>query len=452
MLRPVVLCLAASSVCLLLCFSGCSDEEVNPLDVVNELGAPRSTRMYPGSLEERVHIDEEIRVVYDRLLEEVELDATVAAVNSERATILYTQGTTASYITIIPRTPLEYHQIYTVTVTPLENHGLPRRTWQFATEPGPAGLLWERIDAPVARDLYAVSLSSWGFIAGGEGGILLDSDYPIEWIGQYTIGIGGVPVTDDVREFWYAQNHLNAVVTGTGDILIGDYLGSWMRRWETDPDHYVNGMWGVTDVMCGSLRSDGTQGFIASSYPDTVTLTGTGRVMRAAHAGIGGSNYYRIAVGDEGSIFYVGDIQTWNWQDVSHQPAWGSFRAVTGGYSRAPDDTTSQNPPRPVAVGDNIAYSNNNGISWQLASTPPGVNLHTITYNGYPPENRTYVAAGDNGVILTAPDGRTWTSVDTGLDLTGVNFYGAWTDYPDWILVGSSGATVISPPNAIKLP
>ena len=55
-----------------------------------------------------------------------------------------------------------------------------------------------------------------------------------------------------------------------------------------------------------------------------------------------------------------------------------------------------------------------------LDGIPPGVNLHTITYDGYPPENRTYVAAGDNGVILTSPDGRTWSSVDTGLDLTGV--------------------------------
>lgn len=450
MLRPVALSLAVSAMCLLLCLAGCGEDEVNPLDAVNELGPPATTRVNPAVNADLVDIDEEIRIVYNRLLEEIELEATVVTVNDERATVLHTTGTTVSFITIVPRNPLEYHQVYTVVVTRLQNHGLPAQTWQFATRPGPAGLHWERIDAPVTNDLHDVARNNWGFTAGGDGGLLLHTDFPIEWTSQGSIGIDGTPITEDVRSLWPSP-HLAAVVTGAGNILVGDGLGNFMRSWESDPDHNVLGMWSVMNVVLGSLRSDPTMGLITSSWPDTVTLTGTGRVMRAAHEGIGGDNYYRIAVGDEGSIFYVSDLQAWNWQDVNHEPTWGSFRAVKGGYSRAPDDTTTQNPPRPVAVGDRIAYSDNNGITWQLANHPMGVRLHTITFEGYPEENRQYLASGEDGVILTSPDGRTWSSVDTGLDLTGVHFYGAYTSYPDWIFVGSNGATVITPPNPIRL-
>ena len=97
-----------------------------------------------------------------------------------------------------------------------------------------------------------------------------------------------------------------------------------------------------------------------------------------------------------------------------------------------------------VAVGANatIITSNDQGSTWTLRQAPASVS--NVTLNGVAtgyPDGQLYVAVGAGGVILTSPDGITWTprTSNTTQPLYKVRWVG------QFVAVGGAGAILTSP-------
>jgi len=430
-------------VVVVLFWGGCGD------DVIFDQAQPvtvADVTLEPAHEEERVPIDHELLVIFDRVLGDDEVDRLTATVNgSEASDIVHTQTQTTSILTVVPSIPLEYHKIYTVAVSSTDPV-FDTLEWRFATDPGPTGVLWERADASAGIDLYDIGVTSTGYMAVGGGGAVLTSPLAFGWREDVgAVGVGGQAQSEDLVWLWSSSSSAGGVtLTDQGAVYVGRLsIGLYMEEWTPPSDLHVRGIWSYSTVTVGSLRSDPGVGFISSSSPGSVTQTGSGRVMWDASAGYDGQPFY-LAVGEGGSVFFSRDRSVWD--DVNHQPSWGSFECVVGGY---PGATPASQVPRVSVAGGNILAWSDDGRAWQPATAGTHGVVRDISWDGYPIGE--YLAVGDDGTILRSTDGRVWDAVDTGLDLTGVNFYAAVTYRWDrWVVVGENGATIVTPPAPIR--
>jgi hypothetical protein len=97
-----------------------------------------------------------------------------------------------------------------------------------------------------------------------------------------------------------------------------------------------------------------------------------------------------------------------------------------------------------VAVGDNgTILTSPDGTTWAKRTSPPGpfgarVHLYDVTYG-----NGLFVTVGgDNGTILTSPDGTTWAKRDSG---TSNDLYGVTYGNGLFVTVGEYGTFLTSP-------
>jgi len=77
------------------------------------------------------------------------------------------------------------------------------------------------------------------------------------------------------------------------------------------------------------------------------------------------------------------------------------------------------------------------GLTWTQRAVTAG-NIRTIAYNG----TNLYVAAGSNGVLLTSPDGITWTSRTSGFGANFINKVAFGNGL--WVAVGENGTITTS--------
>ena len=94
-----------------------------------------------------------------------------------------------------------------------------------------------------------------------------------------------------------------------------------------------------------------------------------------------------------------------------------------------------------IAVGDNgiIVTSNDSGVTW-VSATISSSNLNSIVYNG---STMKYVIVGNLGTILNSSDGTTWTTV-TGTGITAnLNSIAIWNNAV-YITVGAGGVIYTS--------
>jgi photosystem II stability/assembly factor-like uncharacterized protein len=97
-----------------------------------------------------------------------------------------------------------------------------------------------------------------------------------------------------------------------------------------------------------------------------------------------------------------------------------------------------------VAVGDNgTILTSPDGTTWTQRTSPPSpfgarVHLYDVTYG-----NGLFVAVGgDNGTILTSPDGTTWAKRNSG---TSNDLYGLTYGNGLFVAVGDNGTILTSP-------
>jgi hypothetical protein len=425
---------------ILVLLAGCSSDSDLVIEPPEELPVAVAVQKFPSNKAELVELHQTIRVIFDRRLEQGEVDATTFIVNGEVATrVEFENFGVDSDLIIVPSKPLEYHAYYEVLVRPENGSGLPFLSWEFATHPGPVGTNWERIDTPASGDLSVVIDLNSGMLAGSSNGDMLFSSSNTIGLWTLSTGLGGPPAqTAGVLKLWDGGT-LYGAVTGDGELYRGQAWGQHMDIWPTDPDHFIRAMYGVTTVLGGSLRSEPTMGMVTSGVTGMTTLTGTNRVIRDATWSHDGAQYY-LVVGDQGTVYYSRDLETW--EDVLFAPAYGALRATVGGIS---GQTEPQYSPRNVSIGDRIVWSDD-GRSWSLATAPGGLVLHDVDFERHPLDSQQYIAVGDNGAILASPDGKDWSALDTGLDLSGVDLYSLRTRFSRWVIVGESGVVVSTPP------
>jgi hypothetical protein len=113
-----------------------------------------------------------------------------------------------------------------------------------------------------------------------------------------------------------------------------------------------------------------------------------------------------------------------------------------------------------AAGGDNnspwsVIVTSPDGVTWTTRTTPfDNGYVNQVATNFYAPPNRLFMAVGNDAsnvkVVMTSPDGVTWTAQTTPFD----NGYGSgvWWDGHNWIVVGQNSArtrTIMTSPNGV---
>lgn len=97
---------------------------------------------------------------------------------------------------------------------------------------------------------------------------------------------------------------------------------------------------------------------------------------------------------------------------------------------------------RLVAVGNSgkIAYSNDNGFTWQQTPNPfASGNIYTVTHG-----NGVFVAGGSAGKLATSTDGIVWTARDSGFG-AGAILGSTYVESSSlWVIVGATGKLATS--------
>lgn len=135
-----------------------------------------------------------------------------------------------------------------------------------------------------------------------------------------------------------------------------------------------------------------------------------------------------VAVGDEGTLFTSTDARTWTEHLV---PGDISLAAVTFGNGVYVA----------VGLGGGIVRSNDSA-EWTLVTAPVDKNLYDVTFGG-----GRFVAVGQDGAIVTSVDGLTWEdrTVASEADLYGV----AWGNNM-YVAAGGGASLILSSPDGVS--
>ena len=142
-------------------------------------------------------------------------------------------------------------------------------------------------------------------------------------------------------------------------------------------------------------------------------------------------------VGNWGNVLYVSTNGTTNWSTVALTTGQNRARIVrAGSYLMTLGQGNADVPMIEIST---------NGTNWTKAVIPTGVatwstntspTIRAVAYNG-----TRYVAASDNGAVITSTDGLNWTtSIDRPTTGQG-NFYGAIWDGTYFIVAGLNATT-----------
>jgi photosystem II stability/assembly factor-like uncharacterized protein len=118
-----------------------------------------------------------------------------------------------------------------------------------------------------------------------------------------------------------------------------------------------------------------------------------------------------VAVNSAAGIWTSSDGSSWT-QQIYTNPMIGNSPASTFNSI-----IWSSQANRFVAVGAAGTIATSDGINWVDRSTSTGLTLRQVAYNT---SKSLFVVVGDQGILLTSPDGDNWTNHYTG-DGTGTN-------------------------------
>jgi len=162
-------------------------------------------------------------------------------------------------------------------------------------------------------------------------------------------------------------------------------VGSSIITSVTQPNDNVPYTWDETFTFTNGFTNE----FNGVAYVSTAGFTGfiaVGLGQAASSGTVAPTNY--------GIIYSSADGFTWT--QVPFTATSFSLNSIAG------------NSQTIVIVGDNgVIYTSFNGTTWFPQTSPVATNLNNVTWSTY---LSTFIAVGDNGVILTAPtNGITWT-------------------------------------------
>ena len=322
-------------------------------------------------------------------------------------------------------------------------------------------LVWDMtIDNLIVSELNAVAawsdelycaIGSWStpwWIVGGAEGIQTS---PIatshSWTEKTPTGtIYAGAITDP-----YLSTVIAFVVGSGGQIYTTEDDTTWTSR--SAAGGYNKVFYGAALAYGGGVGGDeyyliavGEDGEVETSANEGLTWTKRTQAnayadnFRAVAYGIVGTTHRVVAVGETGEIEYSDDGVTW----TQATPA-GAYAGTFYGIAFGPVNPELNTEAAWVAVGSaNEIQWSSDGITWYHADAPslPGDNLMAVAWG-----LAGFVAVGLQGSICSSLDALTWKARCHDLDYGDVfRFFGIASDRYKYVLVGnplSSGNTVV---------
>jgi hypothetical protein len=323
---------------------------------------------------------------------------------------------------------------------------------------------WNNETLPsMTEDIWCVTYANGTFAASTSGGNVLTSSDGNSWSSQWAspgnalisivygggtwvaVGANGTIVTSNDLKNWTREasgttNKLNGVSYGStesGFIAVGDggtiLTSSDAHSWSIQPSGATGFLHGITFVTWGPTSA------LATKYHFAALVSGQGGILLAAGFGPSQPSFPLV----EAPFI---PIDSGTPQDIEavlgNASLAGAGPAVEVGENGAILYNTGPNP----AGGDGELQG-----TWVPASTPStSARLRGLSYG-----NGCYVAAGEQGTILTSPDGKTWTQRIPGESyplLSTATFLGiAYSPSLNrFVIVGSGGAILVSnPPSTV---
>ncbi len=323
------------------------------------------------------------------------------------------------------------------------------------------GAVWNRVDLHTlnisASVFTRIIWTGTQFMVTGNLGTLLTSPDGVTWT------VVNPRTSSDLNGIVKTASHV-AVVGSGGAISTSNNGITWNIRSSSITINDINDV-----VWTGSqLIAVGENGqVLASNNGISWTVRDTGSSASLQKVIWTGSRL--VAVGGVGRITVSSDGLTWEEQssgdsvDDLYGLAWNGSRYVAAGDGgtiiTSPDGTlwTPQNSgvsnllsgvawsgTEFIAVGDNATVlASTDGINWspRTIATPTGLSFNGITSNG-----RTIVIIGEESIIFTSGDGKTW--VQAYWDFLGGSLQDiCWTG-TCFVAVGSAGTVFASKPDS----
>lgn len=229
------------------------------------------------------------------------------------------------------------------------------------------------------------------------------------------------------RVIWLGNEFL--VAGGTGTVLTSPDGLSWTSRISGT----TAGLVGI-DGSGNNVVAVGGPGNLITSFDRGATWSSNKNVNTSSPLyGVTWSGSFSrfIVVGGGGTVLGSSDMMTWTVTSVAQISQRNLYGVTWAGSGTWPGSGTA------VAVGDQgTILTSPDGLSWSLQTFNTTKALNRVIW-----ANSQFVAVGDGGTVLTSPDGATWTSraSNTALSLSGVASSGNLL-----VAVGDSGTILTS--------
>jgi|GEM_PF-2676822 len=288
---------------------------------------------------------------------------------------------------------------------------------------------WAQATSNTNHWLRSVAFNASKFAAVGDGGALVTSANGSSW----TVG-SILSTTANLRSVHY--DGARFIVAGAGGVVFYSVDGT---TWNSPAVPF-----GVTaDLQAGVSLSLNSSILVGSSGTIVTTSTGTSFAKSAASSGpiddfqaitYNGTQF--IAVGKNGRIATSAATTTPTVNPAGN--VW-TVRTTPGAVTGVRLASVAYKPGQILAVGDNgNVVTSPDGVTWTASSASVAVNLHDVIYT-----NGAYFAVGDadliQGTILKNTTGTTWTPLtsNTTENLQGI---ASTSDGSLMVVVGDVGA------------
>ncbi|MEA1927331.1 MAG: hypothetical protein U9N73_03930 [Candidatus Auribacterota bacterium] len=300
---------------------------------------------------------------------------------------------------------------------------------------------WVERSSGTGADLNAITYGSSGFVAGGDGGIILHSTEGINW----SACTNPSPHTyfRDVEDLCYRNNRYVAPLHYYGIIYSDDGLSWHFQSLESYPSGSAAIAYGAVGgyiVKNGGIPGNiykSADGATWSHYTDNVGIKSMGYGNEKYAGGFDGQTdyYFQVAYSDNTGTNWTN--HSFSGADHKHTYLRGitydgsKFIMVGYEFTTYPENYNSF----PVIM------TSGNCITWQEQNAPDGVTnykLFDVDYNG-----SRYVAVGasphqdsDEGIIISSTDAINWTLETRVSDAF---FYGVASMGSRFVVVGQGG-------------
>lgn len=216
--------------------------------------------------------------------------------------------------------------------------------------------------------------------------------------------------------------------------------GAWTQSYYENRATYITGITYVNSrfFVYGWYRALLVSANDGTSWTDlTTNLTSSGVNANLEVTGIVWTGTKYVLSGYVGASYQY--TQFWTSTDLVTWTYVTQINLSSSVFSLANNGNVIVGPP---TGSTSHAYSTDGGTTWNTGTIPYGI-YRRIIWNG-----TQFLAAGDDGVVVTSTDGITWTNRTTSLTSTGYGVTRVWTSTwtgSGYVVAGSSCKVATSP-------